>query len=372
MSSWYPVPQNPTHGIFVQRHARAVSRLHDVCVVYCTGVAEEASDTFTNEENFREYIRFYDKRGLNGFQKFFRLRKLYDETVEQIIKQWGKPDVIHLNVVFPAGIFALRLSKKHKIPLVITEHWTGYLPEDGSYRGFVKKWVTKKIVAAARIVSPVTHHLANAMRNHGLQANYKPVPNVVDTDLFSPAETKTNGAIAFLHLSSFDERQKNPKSVIEAFLKLNNEFSETTLVMAGDGDNIEKLEKYAAEKGIAGNGIQFIFRPQGKDLVNLFHRANALVLNSNYENLPVVILEAMSCGLPVISSAVGGISEYVNEKNGILFSPPSTENLYSAMKKFILKKESFDRKFIRSFAVENFSNAVIARRYEEIYNTITN
>ncbi len=370
ISSWYPVPHLPTHGIFVQRHAQAISRLHDVCVVYCTGTENKSTDTYKHEGNFTEYIRFYDKRGLSGYQKFFRLRKLYDETIEQIISEWGKPDFIHLNVVFPAGIFARRISKKYNVPLVITEHWTGYLPEDGSYKGFLKRWFTKKIIKNAAVICPVTLHLAKAMRSNGLIANYKPVPNVVDTDFFIPAKNKEKRPLTFLHLSSFDERQKNPKSIIDAFARVNNEIGETHLIMAGDGENIKELQKYAERNTALADKIEFVFCPQGEKLLALFHRADALVLNSNYENLPVVILEAMSCGIPVISSDVGGINEYVNEKNGILFSPPSADKLFESMKKFIEQKDKFSTAYIRNFAVENFSAAVIARRFDEVYNSI--
>jgi L-malate glycosyltransferase len=373
MSGWYPVPENPTHGIFVQRHAMAVSTLHDVAVLYTTGTIDRSQKSFSSgNKKFSEHLYFFDKTGKTAYSKFKTLKSLYEQGFEKLIREWGKPDVIHLSVVFPAGVFALQLSKKYKIPLVITEHWTGYLPEDGSYKGVVKKIATKKIVAGASAICPVTKHLAKHMKQHGLNGNYFIIPNVVDTDFFMPGKkTKPTENTVFLHLSSLDERQKNPRSIIDAFKLLSDENQHVSLLMAGDGNNIHDLEKYAASIGVKKQKIEFHFSPLKKELVKIMNSVNVLVLNSNYENLPVVLLEAMSCGLPVISSDVGGINEYVNSKNGILFSPPSTNALLNSMKKYIHEKKNFNADYIREFAIKNFSVDVIAEQYNKVYQTIS-
>lgn len=367
MSSWYPVPENPTHGIFVQRHARAVSLLHDVAVIYCTGTEREnEKDLNTESKEFSEYIRFYYKKGKSPIGKLLALRTLYKQAFEQLVKVWGKPDIIHLNVIFPAGLFALKLAEANKIPLVITEHWTGYLPEDGSYQGMIKRYFTKRITSAASAICPVTKHLATAMQSHGLRGNYFIVPNVVDTASFTPSAKNEQGHTIFLHLSSFDERQKNPKSIIDAFKKVYGTNPSTSLIMAGDGENIGELKEYAGNHP----AIRFYFRPTGDDVVRLYQKSDVIVLNSNYENLPVVLLEAMSCGLPVISSNVGGIGEYVDDKIGILFSPPSVNALTDAMLRFISRKEQFNSAFIRESAVRYFSRPQIAQAYSDIYKKV--
>ena len=119
MSSWYPVPDNPTHGIFVKRHAQAVSLLNDVCVLYCVGVNEENKKNIINKNaHFTEYIYFYDKRKKSALAKYKVLEKLYDAGFNKIQSDWGKPDVIQLNIIFPVGIFVERIARKNKIPYV--------------------------------------------------------------------------------------------------------------------------------------------------------------------------------------------------------------------------------------------------------------
>lgn len=369
-SSWYPIPQNPTHGIFVQRHAQAVALLNDACVLYCVGVNEKPKQKLVKktEKNFSEYFYFYDKRNKNAWTKFKTLDKLYSEGFGLILKEFGKPDVIQINIIFPVGIFAEKIARKNKIPYVISENWTGYHPEDGSYRGVIKTRVTKKVVKNATIIVPVTQHLERSMRQHKLAGRYMYVPNVVDTDLFSLSPRENENETVFLHISSFNEEQKNPFSFIEAFEKINFEFPNTKLIMGGDGKNISALKTLAEKLNTTKEKIVFHFTPLGKELVKLYHASDVFLLNSNYENLPVVILEALCCGLPVISSDVGGTYEYVDERTGIIFKQPSAENLYKAMKEFLQKKNFWDKNKIRNYAVSEFSYAVISKKFDEVYN----
>ncbi|MBC7861827.1 MAG: glycosyltransferase family 4 protein, partial [Bacteroidia bacterium] len=311
----------------------------------------------------------FDKRNKSILKKRKIIGSLYKKGFEKIIAEFGKPDIIHLNVVFPAGIFALELSKQHNIPLVITEHWTGYLPEDGSYRGILKKYFTKKIIAQAKVICPVTKHLAENMQAHGLKGNYIPVPNVVDTEKFSlTLRTETSGPV-FLHLSSFDERQKKPLIIQTIFSVYREANAEAEFIMAGDGENIHEIEKFSRMMNPKAR-ISFHFRPMADELVKLFHSADVLVLNSAYENLPVVILEAMSCGLPVLSSNVGGIKEYVNSSNGILFDDIDGDGLLLSMMDFCKKRSSFNKVEIRNFAIKNFSKEEISKKFDSVYTDI--
>jgi glycosyltransferase involved in cell wall biosynthesis len=370
ISSWYPTEENPTHGIFVQRHARAVSLLNDVVVLYVCGTENfENEFTVNRTESFSEHIYFFDKRNKSMLKKRKIIGDLYSKGFKKIADEFGKPDLIHLNVVFPAGIFALELSKKHNIPLIITEHWTGYLPEDGSYKGILKKYFTKKIVAQAKAICPVTKHLAKNMQAHGLKGNYIPIPNVVDTEKFSLTPRNQSSALVFLHLSSFDERQKKTSVIRGAFALYAGTNHEAKFIMAGDGKEIFEIEKISKITDPPGK-IFFHYRPMGDELVKLFHSADALVLNSAYENLPVVLLEALSCGIPVISSNVGGIKEYINESNGILFDDISGTGLFLSILEFAKKKDHFKKEEIRKFAVEHFGKEEISKKFDSVYKSV--
>lgn len=371
LSSWYPTPDKPTHGIFVKRHAEASSLLNDVLVLYVNGGEINQTRFSVSDAPFQELILQAQKKGKSKITGFFKTRKIYAEALKKIISSWGRPDVIHLNVAFPVAAFVWPFLRNSGIPIVVTEHWTGYLPEDGSYRGIIRKIFTQKLISAASALLPVTKHLGKCMQAHGLSAPQVVVPNVVDTDFFVPLRLQNQkNETVFLHLSSLEERQKNPASIIEAFRVLELENKNVRLVIAGDGSSISSLQKLAQAHQLTEK-IAFHYLPEKHKLLSLIQSSDAMVLNSNYENLPVVLLEAMSCGKPVISSDVGGIAEYIDKTNGILFSPPDSIKLTDAMRLFCSIKGQFISDDIRNFALQRFSRPVIAKQLNSVYESIT-
>jgi glycosyltransferase involved in cell wall biosynthesis len=90
-------------------------------------------------------------------------------------------------------------------------------------------------------------------------------------------------------------------------------------------------------------------------------------LFSNYENLPCVIAEAFAAGIPVLSTNVGGISEFFNEKLGILIEVKNETELLSSLNKMLDKQGEFDNSYIHKYAKENFSYDVIGKELLQIY-----
>ena len=98
------------------------------------------------------------------------------------------------------------------------------------------------------------------------------------------------------------------------------------------------------------------------------NQADCLLMFSNYENLPLVILESMACGKPVISTNVGGINEVVNSTNGVLLDSNNQLDLAKAILNF--DKNNYNPIKIRENIVNNFSNEVIGRKLDLIYCTM--
>jgi glycosyltransferase involved in cell wall biosynthesis len=95
--------------------------------------------------------------------------------------------------------------------------------------------------------------------------------------------------------------------------------------------------------------------------------SHALVLFSNYENLPCVIVEALACGLPVISTRVGGISEHINAERGILIERGDEAGLQDAFEYMASHIHSYDKSALRTYALERFSNEAVAAAFMELY-----
>jgi glycosyltransferase involved in cell wall biosynthesis len=92
-----------------------------------------------------------------------------------------------------------------------------------------------------------------------------------------------------------------------------------------------------------------------------------LLLFSNYENFPCVIPEAWSCGIPVLSTNVGGIAEFMNTGNGVLIEPYDMEAFSCELERMLNNLEKFDNRKIRDFARDHFSYKVIGAQFVEVY-----
>ena len=106
------------------------------------------------------------------------------------------------------------------------------------------------------------------------------------------------------------------------------------------------------------------------DVANQMQQADALVHFSKYENLPCVVNEALCCGLPVLSSNVGGIAELVNSTNGLLVEEGNVSALANALYNYLQHASSFDRKAIGENAVAKFNYKAIGNEIADLYKTI--
>jgi glycosyltransferase involved in cell wall biosynthesis len=268
------------------------------------------------------------------------------------------------------GAFAWWLKQREEIPYVITEHWSRYQPQHNNFKGFFRKWLTRKVVKNASAVSPVSADLQKAMENHGLKnPNYRVIPNVVDVDFFHPdKEKKASDKTVFIHLSCMEERSKNMSGILNAVKDLASKRDDFILYMVGEGIDLEATIRRAEDLGLKDKVVFFTGLKEGEQLLKLMQRADAMLLFSRYENLPVVILEAFACGMPVISSDVGGISEHLNNERGILVKPLDEQALTGAMNKMIESKDDYNSKSIRQYAAAHFSMEVIGKQFDKIYS----
>ena len=95
--------------------------------------------------------------------------------------------------------------------------------------------------------------------------------------------------------------------------------------------------------------------------------ADLMIMFSNYENLPVVILESYACGVPVISTDVGGIREHLNENLGRLVNPGDEVAFFKAIDHALDNLDEYDKSKLRDYAEKHFSNEVIGVQLYEVY-----
>lgn len=375
LCSWYPNPENASNGIFIKRHAQALAKKHHVTVLFVKSVKHTEEIIYANvdDDNFTERCVFYPKVGLNipvlgSFLKLRKFKEEYEDLIDDLPKE-TKFDIIHLNVIFPAAIPASYALKKYpNAQLFITEHWSGYYPEDGNYKGFYLKDVTRKIVAKAKAIFVISDKLKNAMLSNGLEGNFEVINNVVDTSVFKPMDNlKTdNDTLKILHVSSLVNREKNISGIIsvaEKLLKKNIKF-QLTVVGKNDGEIIE--HKNSVHQKRLNNHVTFVGYKTPEEIAVLMNQSDVFILLSHFEGMPVVLLEAISCGLPVITTHVGQVKSMVPAAMGVVLNSDPVNEAVGHLSNFSSLK-FLDKKKMHQYIVENYSMVTVCDSLIKLY-----
>lgn len=367
LCSWFPNRVHPTLGNFIQRHAEAIQSKHHVTVLFAI------TDPRLNKPYEIEHaveqgvsiIRIYipTLSPIKKWSLYFKLlKKCYDELPLKV-------DLVHLNQVFHLGFFALYLKQTKGIPFVISEHWTGYHQANRKAISPLKLKYCQFIANQAVKTLPVSHDLANSMREIGIKTPYIKVPNVVDTDLFTPQKKESVGISKFLHVSTLKDEHKNISGILDVIQRCQNQNLPFEFTICGDGDTGYILKKQN-ELQIPSTVLTVVGEQPLDKIAELMRQHDAFILFSNYENLPCVILEAFSSGIPVVSTNVGGIKENFPKFAGELINKGSVDELFDVLNAFHLKPEKFDQSQIRDYAVQNFSVKAIASAFDCVYQDV--
>ena len=373
LARWYPHRYDPMFGLFVQRHAEAAALFNDITAIYCHACERQQDNKTTRQqaskfeivrtlENNVDTIRVYYKKPKN---KILSLIRFYRANMKAL-KLCKKPNMIHVHILTRLGIIAWIQKLLHKTPYIITEHWSRYLPGN-DFGGFLRKMFTKIVVRNAVTVTTVTENLAIAMKNHGLKNdNYVVLPNVVNLDMFHISE-RDNTPCKIIHISCFEDKSKNISGLLESLKIIDEKGIDFQCTLIGEGMDLELMKEKAQNLQLI-NKVSFTGLMEGQKLADELSSGDFLVLSSNYENMPVVILEALASGLPVVSTNVGGIKEMIDESKGILVEPRNKEALADAMIKMIETYKSYDANHLRNSVIEKYGYESVGRFLSGLYS----
>lgn len=377
LTSWYPSRVHSTNGDFVERHAHAVAEFVPLVILLIekdeTLPNGKTATIKTEEQNLTVYKVYYGKSGWGKlFEKIYsvlKYRNLQKKMYADISRKHGIPAIVHVHVAMKAGMLALYLRSKYRIPFVVSEHWTGYYKESNPniYTvGNTLRSLIKKVIQQASHVFPVSADLGKKICETVSPVSFEVIPNVVDTRIFNYKASEIS-IFRFIH-PSYLNYQKNPEGMIEAASLLAQKGYQFELVLIGNKK--PELESLAKQKGLFNSHIfikDFISYPE---VATQMQQSSALLMFSRFENLPCVVLEALCCGLPVISTRVGGIAEVIDDRNGLLVNNGDVEGLANAMKKMIDNYAVYNRSQIAEEATKKFSYAVVGAKYNEWYKKI--
>jgi L-malate glycosyltransferase len=377
ISSWYPSRKAISAGIFIQRYAQAVHLFHKVSVLHVCSAEEKMKNNYFVEsretDGLKEHIVYYSDANyglafISKFVKFFRYLKAHRKGLSIIFRE-SPPDIVHLQVIFRAAVFLLFNRSLRKIPLFITEHWSGYYAKDGNYKGYFMKKVTETIINRSIGITLVSSQLQQAMLKHGLSGNYTVIPNVVDTALFTPGNKSPieNKSIQLLHISTLNDKEKNISGILRVFHKLCQSNRDIQLIFLGEGAERPVFEDWCKEKKILNTQVVFKGFVPATEVVRYLQETDLLLSFSHYDTFGCTLAEAMSCGVPVIASSTTGISSHIDKSRGYVVKEGDEEALFTTLQCAMRECKDFDRQKIREYALRTFSYEKVGKQFSDLY-----
>ena len=294
LTPWYPSAKDQMAGLFVQKHVESIQAQGvDVRVIHSQG-----------------------------------WRDLWQQW-KQLKHTWGLPDLVQLNVIQKQGLLALWLKMRYKIPFLIVEHWSGYLPESGQLmqQSTAKRRLAYSIAKHASCILTVSQTLEKAMKQCGVQASHwGHINNIVDEFFYQGVRNQESGVRNLLHVSCFDERAKNTTALLQGFSVLCQQRKDIHLVMVGTGVDWLAAQRIANDLLIPSERITWTGEQTPQHVCDWMQKADAFVLTSRYETAGVVLSEAAAVGIPILSTPVGIAPQLITPQTGILISQEQANN----------------------------------------------
>jgi glycosyltransferase involved in cell wall biosynthesis len=261
--------------------------------------------------------------------------RLVTYAVDQLMRL--RPDVIHVhNRFFFTSLIAAAAAKALNIPLITTLHLGSLealpLPQRLPVLAY-ERLLGRTIIQASERVIAVSQAVADYTRRLGATPEKTQVqPNAVDSDAFRPRLTARKGPPRIAFVGRLIQN-KGPQYLMAAIPRLVEREPAAEFWFVGDGPMRACLEETAQNLGVAEN-VRFLGVRQ--DVAGLLNESDIFVRPSLMEGMPLTVLEAMACGLPVVATPVGGTAELVTEgKTGLLVPPRNVDALTTALQRLI-------------------------------------
>ncbi len=364
LSSWYPNKLAPYLGNFVQRQAELLSKNFNVTVLYTVAdpSLEKLFVAVDQKKLLKEIIVYHPKgKGLLG-----RLRQQHRAFL-QGLSSIENVDIIHAHALLPKGYLFLRAKKYFNCPMVLTEHGSYFQHEQRRKLKLKERWILTFAASKIDQILAVSEVLKADMQAYFGKLKIDVLPNAIDTSFFTvDLAKKENSTVVFLHISTLDARVKNPRGMLDATALLKKRGIHNFKLRIASDESYDQLVSYAKSIEIE-SFIDFSGPHSPDELVKLYQSSDAFILFSTYETFSLVLAEAMSCGLPVITTPVG-IAKELPSTYGILVKQNDVESLANAMES-LLQQNNFNPKDIRSFAAQ-FSDDLILEKLTKIYQDL--
>ena len=392
LSHLYPNTMNEVFGIFVHDQVRElVKQGCDIRVVSPIPLSPFPLRLFKRKwedyskvplEEMRDGIKIYHPRyicfpkgfllSFSGFLMYLGLRGLLD----RIYYEGFKFDLIHSHVALPDGYAGMKVSKRFKVPLVVTVHGVDVCTAPAKptiERSRRCREAELRVFNYAHQVVGVSTKVSKLIQSYSTgQARVITVQNGVPKSRIAQNAKgeRKDGVEILLSVGNLVIR-KGHEFVIRALPQLVEKHAKLKYVIIGDGENERYLRSLSSELGVS-QYVEFLGRRGQDEVYSWMNKADVFVLPSWAEAFGVVYLEAMAAGTPVIACKGEGIEDVIADgKSGFLVEPKDVASLSQALDR-LLSDRSFARRVGEEGRqrVKSFTWGANARKYVELYKEL--
>jgi len=415
LPSWYPNEQSPVLGIFNREYVKAVGLNHNVAVIYQT--AQEQPYRNYDDEGVRTIKRglvppaLGISRRLNNARR--RLQRLFGRSAQvrqrtttvippvspvantpanhspayymatlvtlsrylwagmsefSRLRRTFRPDIIHVQVIYPAGLLGWAISRRYRVPMVLSENSN---PFSMHLTDPLRNYLVRGVLKAMDYVCPVSHIMQRVLQQYGSDGPFSVTPNVVNTSIFKPTspQQRTTGEVKRMLIVALLADYKGYSYLLEALGQMRQEREDFFLDIVGDGEKRAEYEQLVGKLGIRDK-VRFHGLKSKDQVAAMMQACDFLVLASLSEGLVVVMLEALATGKPVLSTRWAGVEDVINERVGHLVEVADVQSLHDGLVWMLDHYGTFEAEEIARYAQDRYSYAAVGAAFDRVYHQV--
>lgn len=282
-------------------------------------------------------------------------------SLYQLLKT-EKPDVVHTHIgaaqyAFPAAVFAKIKKCVHTVHSIAQKENFGL---NKKINKLYFKYAGVIPVALSKIVQDSIHEVYDVpVDKIPIVFNGMPVSRY-----FAKKDYKFNEGIRIAHVGRFSV-EKNHSGLIESFDKIVKIYPQAILNLYGDGSLLETIQEIVSEKNLSD---KVVFHGLTDCVAEELSKNDIFCLPSNYEGVPMTLIEAMASAMPIVATAVGGVPDMLTDGHDAFVCPNDTDAVSQCLIRLIESQEL--REKLGQNALKrayDFSLHKMSEKYMELY-----
>lgn len=283
----------------------------------------------------------------------------------------GKPDLIHAQCTFLAGIIAQHLSEKFDIPYIITEHYGPF--QLSEFDSFYHEMIKKALENADKVLA-VSEHQRKSILGNKINCDPIVVGNLVDDELFIlKKETRKCDITRLLYVTFYPSYIKNTGLFFDTLEELKTRgFAFEATIIGGKSGSEFGPDYYSTEisKRNLSAHCHLIPEASRSEMVIAMQNTDIYISTSIAESFGITACEALLCGTPYVSTKNGGISDFHSPEFGELVEISNAVGTVSAIQAVRSRLTHFPKKEMRASISEKYGKEAFFQRIDTIYHSV--